>query len=426
MLQLTWQEVWERRLARHYLLNRTPAPSTPEQLARIVGAVCGIQAQVMSAAELSIGIRSEGVTRQDIQAALWEERVLVKTYGLRGTIHIFPSSELSLWTAALRVRAEFERKRREQQPGSLTEKERSAILEAMADVLGDEPLTTQQLGDETVRRAGAWAGETRGEAWGGGWPLWRMALGDAALEGILCYGPPQGSQVTFVRLDRWLNDRRAGNKQASGEPDRSAPGTDSANRFDPQDALGEVFCRYLRAYGPARPRDFAQWFNVPPAAARELESDLRSKLVEVDVEGYRAYLVADDLSGVDTSSGERKPLLEQGTQEQTNLPPRLLPHFDCYVIGCHPRERLLPETWAQRVPPRTTPSQLPTLLLDGKVAGLWEKSGKGSALQIRVEPFRDLSPREREELEQEAHHIGRILGAKATLEVGPVAARPHL
>src|SRR5439155_9927108 len=78
MLSMTWQQVWARRLARHFLLKRAPY----EGLVRTVGAVCGIQAQVMPAAELSVGIRVDGVRRNDVQAALWERRALVKTYGI--------------------------------------------------------------------------------------------------------------------------------------------------------------------------------------------------------------------------------------------------------------------------------------------------------------------------------------------------------
>ena len=80
-----------------------------------------------------------------------------------------------------------------------------------------------------------------------------QALGPAALAGRLCYGPPAGQAVTFVRADRWIGGWRP------------AP---------PEDALAEVLRRYLRAYGPATSRDFAQWFAIPPRAARDLAATL--------------------------------------------------------------------------------------------------------------------------------------------------------
>ena len=392
MLSLTWKEVWARRLARHFLINR----ASSEDLVRTVGAVCGIQAQVLPAAELSVGMRVDSVTRSDVQAALWERRVLVKTYGIRGTIHLFPSDELLLWMAALRARSALDMKK--QQALGLDAIQLSRIVEAIGGALDGRELTMQQLGEEVVRHVGSWAGETTGQAWGGGLPRWRMALGEAALHGVLCYGPPQGTHVTFVRPDQWLGN-------GAGWQD-----------VDPALALAEVFRRYLRAYGPATARDFARWFYLPPRAASDLATALRSELQEIDVEGYRSYLLAEDADERD------KPAADMSEQ----LPPRLLPHFDCYVIGCHPRDRLLPPTWAERVPPRTTPSQLPVLLVEGMVAGLWERKTKGKQIEVRVEPLATLDKRQRTLLEDEAARIGKVLRGEATLTIGTVSIRPHL
>jgi len=65
--------------------------------------VCGIHAQIIPATELSVGVRVAGVTRQDVRAELWQRWGLVKTYGLRGTVHLFPADELPLWLAALQA-----------------------------------------------------------------------------------------------------------------------------------------------------------------------------------------------------------------------------------------------------------------------------------------------------------------------------------
>lgn len=46
---------------------------------QVVGAICGVHAQVMAATELSIGLRTEGVTRVDVRQALWTDHSLIKT-----------------------------------------------------------------------------------------------------------------------------------------------------------------------------------------------------------------------------------------------------------------------------------------------------------------------------------------------------------
>ena len=67
----------------------------------VVAAMCGAHAQVMSAAELSVGLRLAGSTRTDVRDALWTHKSLVKTYGPRGTVHLLPARDLPMWTGAL-------------------------------------------------------------------------------------------------------------------------------------------------------------------------------------------------------------------------------------------------------------------------------------------------------------------------------------
>ena len=151
MRTLTWDEVWARRLAAHALRERAPAAD----LAGVVGRICGVQAQVMPAAEVAIGVRVDGVTRRTVQAALWEQRTLVKAFGIRGTIHLFPAEELAFWTAALRAAAEASERRR---PSRLVAEQRADLRRAFAAALAGGPLTLQDLGAAVVRHAGAWAG----------------------------------------------------------------------------------------------------------------------------------------------------------------------------------------------------------------------------------------------------------------------------
>ena len=69
--------------------------------AGVASVLCGAHAQVLSAAELSIGRRIAGATRTDVRRALWQERTLVKTFGPRGTVHLLSAADLPVWTGAL-------------------------------------------------------------------------------------------------------------------------------------------------------------------------------------------------------------------------------------------------------------------------------------------------------------------------------------
>jgi hypothetical protein len=342
----------------------------------------------MPAAEVSLGIRVAGITRQDVRAALWEQRSLVKTVGIRGTIHLFPADELPLWLAALRTREGEDAKRLARQ--GLDAAQLETVVATLGEVLDGQCLTLKQIDPEMERRLGAWATETAGLAWVNGCPRWRMALGTAEGRGVICYGPPAGTEVTFVRPDQWLG---------------------GWHDVDPQEALVEVFRRYLHAYGPATARDFAQWFALPLPAARAVQAAVADELVEVDVEGDPGWLLAADLAAL-------------GPEAHQSV--HLLPHFDCYGIGCHPRARLFLAETKHRTLVGGQAGPVPVLLVDGVVAGVWKREGSGRRVAIQVEPFAPLTPAQQTQLEAAAARIGAILETTPTLTVGPITVRPHL
>jgi hypothetical protein len=213
--------------------------------------------------------------------------------------------------------------------------------------------------------------------------------------GVLCFGPNRGNQVTFVRADQWL-----GGWQAAA----------------PDDALREVFRRYLRAYGPATPDHFGQWFGLSPRVARRLAIEMGHELAEVTVEGQTLLLPALDAhtNAVDDAEAGAGP---------TGNSVRLLPHFDCYLRGFHPRVQLV-AGHGDRAAGGT--GRFPVLLVDGQVAGVWERRQRGRRVEIRVDVFGRLSRQLSRQLQWEAARIGSFDDMEAELTTGPVEVRAHL
>src|SRR5215471_17616445 len=223
-------------MARHALA----APATDLGPAGVAGVLCGAHAQVLSAAELSIGRRIAGATRTDVQRALWVERTLVKTFGPRGTIHLLPAADLPMWTGALSalpssVPAHPEGVR-------FTPEQADEVIAAIGDVLADAELTVDELTEAIQDRVGQWAVERTVPAFQDMWPRWRQLTSTAAHRGVLCFGPDRGRQVTYTNPRRWL------------------PGFLPAHG---KSSLGVLVARYLHAYGPARPGHFARWLGIP-------------------------------------------------------------------------------------------------------------------------------------------------------------------
>jgi hypothetical protein len=106
---------------------------------------------------------------------------------------------------------------------------------------------------------------------------------------------------------------------------------------------------------------------------------------------------------------------------------RVLPYFVCYLIGCHPRDRLLPGVRAKRGLTRGSIGNLPLVLVDGVVSGIWQQRQRGRRLEVRVEPFESLSLNQYQHVQASVARIGEIMEAECVvLTMGAVEARPHL
>ncbi|WP_406173059.1 winged helix DNA-binding domain-containing protein [Streptomyces sp. NBC_00996] len=380
-LRITWDEASARRMERQFLAVPAKAGTA---VAEVVGAMLGAHAQVLSAAEVSVGVRVDGVTRADVRAALWEDRSLVKTYGPRGTLHLLPSAELPLWTAALAAvptgPSPFRPEVR------LTDAQADEVVAAIGDALDGASLTIDELGDEVVARTGPWAGDLVMPAFQGMWPRWRQVMHRAGRRGALCFGPNRGHKVTYTRPPR----------------------------FEPLAAdqrLSLLVRRHLRAYGPATASHFAKWAAAPRGWAAELFASLADAgdIEEVDFAGGPAWVAAGD------TEFPQEPV--RGV--------RLLPYFDAYAIGCQPREALFPGAAYERALAGGQAGNYPVLLVDGVVAGVWHQRRQGRRTTVTVEPLGQLTPARERELARQVERVGEVLEAKPELVVGKVKAGPH-
>jgi len=275
---LTWSGVTARRMARHALAE----PSAELDPAGMAGLLCGAHAQILTAAEFSIGRRIAGATRADVRRALWEDRTLVKTFGPRGTVHLLPAAGLPMWTGALSALPLSA----PQHPEGVrfTDGQAAEVIAAISDALAGDELATEGLAAEGLavegltvdelteaigERCGPWAVERTMDAFQDKWPRWRQLTSTAAHRGVLCFGPLRGRMVTYTHPRRWL------------------PGFRPA---DPEVALRSLVSRYLYAYGPSTPAYFAKWLNIPVPLAVNLFAQAEA----VSLESAQAWVNPGD------------------------------------------------------------------------------------------------------------------------------------
>ena len=122
--RLTW------RLKRQRLDRRAPRG----EALGVVREICGLHAQVMSSAELTLWARVEDLEPEAVQEALWERRSLAKTWAMRGTLHLLPADELPTGRRPGRLRPRYETASWQRHFG-LTREEAEAMFAAIADAL---------------------------------------------------------------------------------------------------------------------------------------------------------------------------------------------------------------------------------------------------------------------------------------------------
>ena len=128
------------RAARHHLDERVPAKAMLE----VAGRVVGLHAQVLSSAELTLAARVEDLEPDAVRRALWEERSLVKTWAMRGTLHLLPSDEFPLWQAARSTTRLWETGAWQRGFG-VTLGELGRLNDAVAQALDGQLLTREEL-----------------------------------------------------------------------------------------------------------------------------------------------------------------------------------------------------------------------------------------------------------------------------------------
>src|SRR5258708_420765 len=357
------------RLRRHHLLDETPADAVT-----ISRDMCGVQAQVMSAAYLQLWTRNHAITREAVESALWKTRTLVKTSLMRQTLHLVPSDEFPTYIAALRQC---------RRAGALRVMARCGISRDEGEAL--TPLIMEALASGPLGRA-AIAAAMRPKVsrrvryfMENSWSHVRVPVAD----GLICYGGGEGNQVVFIRVDQWLPKLKGKN-------------------ISPTQAQCELLRKYLRAYGPATLHDFSHWAGIPMREVTLLRPLLASEFEEIPVGMKNCLLLREDMAALHNCSATGPCI-------------RLLPIFDSYLLGHREKDHLLSSQHYKRVY-RNQGWISPVVLIDGAIAGDWSHKLQNKSLVVTIEPFGKLTKAARAGIEREAGRLAAFFDSKLDLK----------
>lgn len=324
----------ERWLLQARLANQWLEPPAGRAPSDVVSRLCAVQAQDERWTPWTVGLRATGCSHAQVLAAL-KDGSLVRTWLLRGTLHLVAASDLTWLRPLIAPRVLSGNVRRYRQLG-LDERSLERGATCLEDALQGGPLPRSTLA-RTLQDQGL-------EPTGQRLPY---LLEYAALQGRLVCWPAQGREQMYA----------------------PSPATDTrayaAN--DPLESLTTLAHRYLAGHGPATVEDFAWWSGFPIRDARR---------------------AMDGVPNAHEIRAGGRHLLRLESERLTDAAPRahLLPPFDAYLLGYRDRTPMLriedrPRFHRGGGMPRRA------LLVGGTVAGVWTSAGSGRERRLEITPF---------------------------------------
>ncbi|MEU3604211.1 winged helix DNA-binding domain-containing protein [Streptomyces sp. NPDC035033] len=351
---LTARALNRATLARQLLLAREPV-GVEEAVRRVVA----LQAQLPGSPYVALWNRIAEFDPAGLDAAVEGFR-LVRSTLMRITLHLVHVEDYPPFRAAVEptLRGSRLRDRRFTETGIMPEDADALLPELLARA------AWPRRGEVLRARAE--------ELWGGGSltpTAWRLLRQYAPLWHVPD-GPPwqYGTSPDLVA---------AGPEPVGTDPETAAEGLKALAR------------RYLAGFGPASAADLARFALVQRGRARAALAALGD---EAEVLAGPDGTVLYDLPGAARPDGD------------TPAPPRLMAMWDSTLLAYADRGRIVPAAHRKHVI-RVNGDVLPTLLVDGYVAGAWRPVGGG----IEAAAFHPLTAGDWDGLAAEAASLGRLL-----------------
>lgn len=364
-------------LSNHFLVDKAER----SDLVDVVGSVCGLHSQLPLTPYLSLWNRVKGFEPEMLDEELYRERALVKTWFMRGTLHIIPSRDLPIYHSALK-RMWFEHQGRYMnEPGWPSFEERKKLLyPKILEALAEKPLRRKELcdkvrsllGDDSQPYAKLFS------AWGG-------ILKETSYLGFTVHAEPCDKESCFTRVDQWL------------------PHID-LNEVKEEEARQKVLLKYLHCYGPASAQDFACWSGLPTSEAKKAIESVAKDLQEVQTQdcGETLWMLKKDFNALQEMDLEEK------------APLRLLPKFDSYLLGYKDRTRIIKDEFLKQVYRPVVGDVAAALLINGRITGTWNHKKTKKKLTIAVKPFERLAKETLAELDRVVKELGDFVNVNQT------------
>lgn len=329
-----------------------------------------VQAQELTGAKWSLGLRTDGGTEAAVDAAL-DAGEVVRSWPLRGTLHLVAAEDI-VWLLSITGSRQIDGAASRRRALEITDSDIGRAEEAVRDALAGRRTLPR---DELLARIRAAGVATDGQR---GYHL----LGHLAHAGKVVMGPANGRRQAFALLEDWVVVPPA---------------------LDRDEALGTLALRYLRSHGPASDADLARWAGIPLGEARRGRAICGAALATIQLAGTTYHVDPETLDR------EADAVSASATRAM------LLPGFDEYLLGYGDRSAVLAPEQADRIVPGGNGMFRPTIVLGGQVVGTWRRTIRAKEILVSPEPFGRPDAQLLASLAGAAREYGSFLGLNARL-----------
>jgi len=340
----TAPEIARLRLQALGLVGRTSPFDGP---AGVAAHHLAMQAQDFRASRWAIGSRLAESTDAEVRAA-YERGALVRSWPMRGTVHVTQARDLPWMLALMGERALVGVARRREHLGideAFLERARDV---AVARLRGGGRCTRAELAEACTQAGLDVSGQRLYHT------VWYLSQ-----TRTLVQGPVRDQDHQLVLFDEWIRDA----------PDLSRP-----------EALRELAVRYLRGHAPAALPDLEHWTKLTRRDCRAAFAAARDAVVEVDGPGGTYWMLTEQLDTFDPGSPEADAAV------------LALAAFDEHLLGYRVRDAVLDPAFANRIAPGRNGVFRWTVVAGARVVATWGRVRRTHDTLAEVAPFHPLDP----------------------------------
>ncbi|QRR03351.1 winged helix DNA-binding domain-containing protein [Dyadobacter sandarakinus] len=345
------------------LANQQIARTTFQSPAEVVSWMLAMQAQDFAGAKWSVALRLPACREQDVDDAI-AARTIIRTWPMRGTLHLLAADD-ARWMLKLLAPRMIARAAGRYRQLELTEKVFSDSIDALSAAMDGRKVLTRSEVYQVLEKSGISTSGQRGI----------HIIGHLSQTRVLCHGPHQEKQPAYVLMDDWL----PATKDIAGE-----------------EALATLALRYFTSHGPATIQDFIWWTGLTVKEAR-----------------LALHLVTQELESI--AVDDQTFWMGQLVPAASGNAVYMFPGFDEYMLGYTNRGLMVPGEHLAEIVPGNNGMFMPTIVINGQVAGTWRRTIRKDTVIIEPKLFKAISSANRKLLISAAQKYGSYLDKKVVM-----------